>query len=271
MVAVSRQNLSQSIGASIVALLCVAAIAALQIPKLNKLNNQAKTASVADIERETDAEKLRLNLLRKFPSFGFDNMVANWTFLNFAQYFGDDTARTKTGYALSPEYFEVILNHDPYFLDAYRFLSSSTTLYAGMPERTVALMEQHLKFLSPKAPTNSYYIWRYKGTDELLFLGNAQAAKQSFETAGEWASSYSDNESKNVAMFSRETAQFLATNPESKSAQIGAWTVILNNAFDNRVRQIAISRIRALGGQVSITPQGQVNVQLPKQEERSTK
>lgn len=266
MVALSRQNLSQSLGASIVALLCVVAIGALQIPQLNRLSDKAKTASLENFQREVESERLRLNILNKLPSFGFNNLVADWTLISFIQYFGDDLARPQTGYSLSPEYFEIILARDPYFLSAYPFLSGSTTLYAGMPERSVALIEQGLKSLTPKVPSESYYIWRYKGTDELLFLGDTQAAKQSFETAAQWASIYSDDESKNVARLSRQTAQFLATNPKSKSAQVSAWMMILDKAFDDRTRQAAISRIQALGGKVTITSQGQVKVQLPKKD-----
>jgi predicted secreted protein len=266
MVALSRQNLNQSIGALIVALLGIGAVIALQKPQLNTVINKAKDTSVEDIKKDLEAESLQLELMQKLPSFGFDNLVGNWVFIKFAQYFGDEAARDKSDYSLSPEYFEVILDRDPYFLEAYRFLSSSTTLYAGMPERTVSLMEKGLKSLAPKAPEQSYYIWRYKGTDELLFLGDSQKAKQSFETAGKWADVYSDDESKLVAKISHQTARFLAKNPNSKSAQVSAWSSVLTNAFDNRVRRIAISRIQALGGKVSITPQGQFKVQPPKKD-----
>lgn len=266
MVALPRQNLNQSISALIVALLGIGAVIALQKPQLNIVINKAKDASVEDIKKDLEAERLQLELMQKLPSFGFDNMVGNWAFIKFAQYFGDETARDKSDYSLSPEYFEVIINRDPYFLDAYKFLSSSTTLYAGMPERTISLMQQGLKSLSPKAPDKAYYIWRYKGTDELLFLGDSQAAKQSFETAGKWADAYSDEDSKYIAKLSYQTAQFLAKNPNSKSAQVSAWSMVLNNAFDNRVRKIAISRIQALGGKVTITSDGQVKVQPPKKD-----
>lgn len=262
MIAISR-SLGHSIGTSLVALLCVGGIAALQVPKLEKLSSEAENVSLEELKKEETSEKLRLNLMQQLPSFGFDNLVADWTFINFLLYFGDDIARSQTGYSLSPEYFEIILAHDPYFLKAYLFLSSSTTIYAGMPERAVALMDRGLRFLSPKAPPKSYYIWRYKGTDELLFLGDTQAAKKSYEQAARWASSYSDDESKSVARLSRQTAQFLAKNPKSKSAQINAWMLVLENAFDDRTRQVAISRIQALGGKVSITNQGEVKVQLP--------
>ena len=228
MVANSR-HFNQSSIALIVALLSVIALSSLQMPKLNQLSSKTNSISSINLKQKLNSEKLRLNLLQNFPSFGFNNLIADWTIINFFIYFGDDEARAKTGYTLSPEYFEVVLNHNPYFLAAYPFLSSSTTLYAGMPERTIALMEKHLRFLSPKAPPKSYYIWRYKGTDELLFLGDSQAAKQSFETAGKCADTYADDDSKYIAKISHQTAQFLAKNPNSKSAQVSAWSMVLED------------------------------------------
>jgi len=266
MVTITRQNLPKSLGSFLVILLGIIAVIAFQKPQLNSLTNKSEIASVQDIKKNIESERLKLELLQNLPSFGFDNTIGNWVFFRFTQYFGDEEARNKSDYSLSPEYFEVILNRDPYFLDAYRFLSGSTTLYAGMPERTVALMEQGLKSFAPKVPDKAYYIWRYKGTDELLFLGDSQAAKQSFETAGKWAEVYTDDDSKLVAKISHQTAQFLAKNPDSKSAQVSAWSSVLINAFDDRVRKIAISRIQALGGKVSITPQGQFKVQPPKKD-----
>ncbi|HEY9875135.1 MAG TPA: hypothetical protein V6D12_17005 [Candidatus Obscuribacterales bacterium] len=260
------QNLNQSIGAFIVALLCVLALGGLQLPQLKKLRSGAQTASPTEIKREIQAEKARLNLLEKIPAFGFDNVLADWVFLGFLQYFGDDKARDLTDYRLSPDYFEVILDRDPRFLEAYYFLSTSASIYAGVPERSVALMEKGLKSLSPQVPPNSYYIWRQKGIDELLFLGNAQAARQSFEKSAAWASMYSDETSKQVAAFSRQTANFLARNPNSKKAQIAAWTMVLTTVPDDRTKKIAIQRIQAVGGKVVVTPKGILNIEPPNED-----
>ncbi len=262
----SRQTFTQSVAVSIVAVVCVMSLGGLQMPQLNLLKSRGDNVSVESLQREVNSEKVRLNLLQKLPTFGFDNLLADWVFLGFLQYFGDDEARSVTGYQLSPEYFEMILNRDPRFLRAYFFLSSSSSLYAGLPERSVAIMEKGLKSLSPQAPPKSYYAWRYKATDELLFLGDAQAARQSFEKAADWASTYPDEESQTVAAISRQTAQFLARNPVSKSAQVTAWSMILTNAVDDRTRQLAINRIEALGGKVVITPEGAVRLQLPTQD-----
>lgn len=259
----SRQAWGQLVGPSLVALTCAALIGTTQLPQLRKISTKTSTASVPVLQQEIAAEKLRLNLLEKLPTFGFSNLLADWVFLNFLQYFGDDEVREKTGYELSPEYFEVILSRDPYFLDGYFFLSGSTALYAGMPERSVALMNRSLEQLSPQVPPKSYYVWRYKGIDELLFLGDSKAAQHSFAMAAKWASTYTDPESQSVAEFSRRTAQFLARNPRSKFAQVAAWSQVLGNATDDRTRQIAVKRIRALGGDVVTGPDGTSRIKTP--------
>jgi hypothetical protein len=263
MLSQSRQNLNQLVATSLIGLLCIVAVWALQMPQLNRLKNGLETSLPEALRQEVELENLRLNLLQKTPAFGYDNLFADWTFLYFLQYFGDDKARDMTGYSLSPKYFEIIVDRDPRFLGTYIGLSTSISMYAGMPEKSVALMEQGLKSMSPKNPPNSYYVWRYKAIDELLFLGNSQAAGQSFEKAAEWASTYSDEESKNIAAFSRKTAEFLSRNPNSKFAQVAAWTMVLSNTRDKRVEKIAISRIEAIGGKVVITPEGKVKIQPP--------
>ncbi len=257
------RDLNQLIATSLVALLCTVAVGVQQMAQLHRLKNGLRTSSPEALRQEVDLEKLRLNLLQKTPAFGYDNLFADSTFLSFLQYFGDDKARDVTGYSLSPKYFELIVDRDPRFLGAYIGLSTSISLYAGRPEESVALMEKGLKSMSPQSPPKSYYVWRYKGIDELLFLGNAQAARQSFEKAAEWASTYSDEESKNIAASSRKTAEFLARNPQSKFAQVAVWTMVFNNTTDTRARKIAISRIEALGGKVIITPEGKVKIQPP--------
>jgi hypothetical protein len=140
MFALSRQSFT----ASFAACLCMLGVGLLQFPKMQKLLHSNKTPSL-EIQRTIDSEKVRLNFLKKMPSFGYNNIIANWVYLNFVQYFGDDEVRAKTGYSLSPEYFEVILGRDPRFIPAYLSLSTSTSMYAGMPERSIKLTEKAFK------------------------------------------------------------------------------------------------------------------------------
>lgn len=253
----------QTFATPLVACVCILGVGLLQFAQLQKLLISKQTASLETLNKDIKTENIRLKFLKKMPSFGYDNFIADLVYLNFLQYFGDDEARDKTGYSLSPEYFEVILERDPRFLAAYQSLSVSTSLYAAMPERAIALSEKGLKSLSPSVPEKSYYVWRYKGIDELLFLGNAQAAQQSFATAANWASKFSDAESQLAANTSHKTAEFLSRNPNSKYAQIATWSMVLSNQVDQRTRKRAIREIEALGGKVITTPEGTNKIILP--------
>ena len=261
----ARPNFLQYLWLSLLILSGIVAIGVLQIPRLNNLK-QVQNLSSETAKKEVESNQASLDLLKKSPAFGFDNLVADWVFIEFLEYFGDDEARQLTDYRLSPEYFEIIVDRDPRFLDIYPFLSASTSIYAGQPETTVKLIEKGLKSLSPHQQPRSFYVWRYKATDELLFLGDPQAARQSFQKAAEWASIHPDEESQQVAQVSRQTAQFLENNPDSKSAQVSAWGMVLQNAVDKETREAAVLRIEELGGKVTVSEQGVVDVQLPEQD-----
>jgi hypothetical protein len=246
----------QALITPLVACLCLLGVSVLQLPRLQSLLISKQTLSQEILEKDIKAEHLRLATLKQLPSFGYDNLIANWAYLSFLQYFGDDEARDKTGYSLSPEYFDIIIKHDPRFLGAYIGLSTSTSMYAAMPERSIALMNEGLKSLSPQVSQKSYYVWRYKGIDELLFLGNAKAAQNSLNMAANWANNFSDPESKYIAHNSHQTAVFLSRNPDSKYARIATWVMVLMNKVDDKTRKRAIEEIEALGGKIISTPAG---------------
>lgn len=260
---VFRRDWFQLIFTGFLILVCIAAIGWLQIPQLRRLETRSQSASVEQIQQSVQAEAMQLALLKKLPSFGFENLIADWTFLNFLQYFGDISAREKTDYRLSADYFDVILDRDPYFIPAYTFLSTSGSLYAGIPERSTAIMKRALSTLKPDVPPDSFFVWRQLGIDQLLFLGDSQAAKQSFETAADWARQSSLPGSGDVAAASQQTANFLANNPNSKMAQVSSWTMVLSNAPDERTRKTAVQRIESLGGKVILSPDGRFRIQPP--------
>jgi len=246
----------QALITPLVACFSVLGVSALQLPRLQSLLINKQTASLEILEQDIQKEHLRLSLLKELPTFGYDNLIANCVYLSFLQYFGDDEIREKTGYSLSPEYFEIIIKHDPRFLGAYVSLSTSTSMYAAMPERTIKLINEGLHSITPQVPEKSYYVWRYKGIDELLFLGNSQAAQNSFSMAANWANNYSDPESKYIAQNSHQTALFLSLNPDGTYARIATWAMVLNNNVDEKTRKRVVKEIEALGGKVISTPAG---------------
>jgi len=222
---------------------------------------QAKEVQpLAIFQLQDQHDQAQLLLRQRLPTFGHDNMVANWTFLSFLQYFGNTEARRQLGYRLSPEFFEVIINNDPYFVLPYLFLSTSTSLFAGDPNRSVDLMTRGVSNMTPSTPEGGYLVWRYLGIDQLLFLGDGEAARASFETAADWAEQSSLPDAEFIAQASRQTAQFLAQNPSSKAAQISAWVQVASYAIDDETRRLAIERIESLGGEVLANELGQVTV-----------
>jgi hypothetical protein len=255
-----KTSLNSAIAAAGTLVLLAFGLSIIQVNRLNSLLNPSDTLTDSDLAAEQRVDELRLSLLKELPTLGFDNLVANWTFLNFLQYFGDTPLRSKVGYTLSPEFFEVIVGRDPRFMLSYLYLTNSTSIYAAQPEQAVALMAQGLESLAPDLPSNSYLVWRYKAVDQLLFLGDSAAARESFDSAADWAEQSSDPEATSVAAISRQTARFLETNPSSRAAQISSWAQVLAGAVDDTTRNLAITRIEDLGGEVVVSGRGIASV-----------
>jgi hypothetical protein len=235
----------------------------LQIPQLASLKDRSKMLSRTALQQEEAKLTTQLKIAKTLPVFGFKNIVADWYFIDFTQYFGDNEVRQKAGYGAAMDYFEAMLDRDPRFLYGYFYLSSTGSLYAGQPERSVRIMNRGLKSLSPKVPDRGYYIWRLKAVDELLFLGKVPDARNSMLNAASWARQNPDKEGQNVAQISQNTAAYLARNPNSKQAQFDAWNMVLNAAVDDFVIKRAIVGIRSVGGKVTISPTGEFKVQPP--------
>jgi len=232
--------------------------------QFNSLQSQAARESRLNYSQQEDWEKTQLNLLAQAPAFGFDNFVANWAYYRFLQYFGDKAARSETGYALLPNYLEVITQKDPRFVNAYRYIAPVSSIYAGNPEKTVYSLDQALSQISPQIP-DSYLMWIYKAHDQLLFLGDAEAAADSYKQAAEWLSNGDNSDTNRSAQRLRQSARFLEQNPDSRLPRIGSWAMILRNVRDPDVQQVAIEKIENLGGKVNIDNQGKVNIEFPEE------
>ena len=258
-----RTQTHSKIAIAVVLISSLSIILQLQNLRLKQVKDAATKLSLEKLEQQDQSELLELNALTKISAFGFANLIADWTFLSFLQYFGDDLAREKVGYQLSPDFFRVILNRDPYFFLGYVFLSGSTSMYAAQPQTTVDIIEQHLPVLTPQTPPESAIIWRYKAVDELLFLGKPKAAQESYETAAEWAKQSPDPAVQATAAASRQTAQFIAENPNSRRTLIAGWSQILSQAIDENTFNLAVQQVEALGGSVVRTENGGISVQIP--------
>ena len=230
---------------------------------LQKSSLEATTQSQQNYAQQSKAAAASLAVQKRFPSFGYDNLVADWAFLQFIQYFGDTDARSATDYSLVPDYFEMVVNNDPRFLKAELILSTANSVFAGEPEKSVKYLNEAVQFLSPEIHHKSYAAWQYKGLDEMMFLGDIEAAKHSYQMAAKWAKEVG---ATNIVNRVTQTVAFLEDNPDSKRARVTGLVTILSNAPDPKTRQEVIKEIESLGGKVTIKENGRVSVSLPEED-----
>jgi hypothetical protein len=243
----------------------VAVIGGLMVAMVEMQQEKVKTLTKEKLlernyRQESRRENAQVELLKNIPSFGFDNMLANWAMLQFIQYYGDGDARRETGYGLSPDFMEIVTKNDPKFVRAYLMMSVASSVNAGKPERTIEIMNKGLAKLSPDI-NDAYFVWLYKGVDELLFLGDIPAAKKSYQMAADWAK-IAGNEF--IEKSARGTVKFLETNPDSRAPRVGAWMLVWINSQDEETRKLAKENIEKLGGKLVVVNNNQVMAIPPK-------
>lgn len=253
-----KNNFLNNIIFSILGISCLFSIVNLQNSRIKEISKNSLDSEI--YFKQHKAEDLHLSFMNKMPAFGFDNLLANSTMLRFLQYFGDGEARKHTGYTLSSDYLEVIANKDPRFATAYLVISPASSMFGGHPDKTVSLMDKGLEKLSPDID-QAYFVWLYKGIDEILYLGDLEKAQKSYQKAAEWATIAGDEK---IAKSAQNTVNFLATKPDIKQAQVGAWFSVWISAKDDFTRDFAKNKIEELGGSLVVEPDGRVVAKPPK-------
>ncbi|MGB3509401.1 MAG: hypothetical protein WBA93_09185 [Microcoleaceae cyanobacterium] len=248
------------------AITTLAGVISLQIfwPSEDSPLKQKTVVDSADAQKAEQKEALQLKLLKAAPTFGFDNVIADWVFLQFLQYFGDDAARNQTGYSLSEDYFDIITRLDPRWVDTYLFVSNSLSIYEAKPKVAVEYMTRGTDVLSPEIDPEAWQVWRLKGIDQLLLVGDIPGAIRSHEKAAEWAE---DTSYQELTSLFRDTAEFLKRDPDSKLIKFNAWLWVYYQTRDKRVRERAKQEILELGGEVKMNKDGEMRFVLPKSAE----
>lgn len=250
---------------SLLSLGLISTIVTLQKPQLTSQRN----LDLLEYQRQEAKEKTTASLLAKMPSFGYGNLIADWSYLKFLVYFGDGDVRRHTGYTATSDLFKTVVKNDPRFVEAYFMISPVNSLFAGNPKESTELIAQGLASINPQSHPDSYFLWIYKAIDELLFLGDSAAAKSSYDNGIQWASYYNNDRSKAVSSRMKAMSRFLADNPDSVEVQIGSWFQLLTNAKDDATRQKAINNIEKLGGIITVSPNGTVKVTVPEEHRRT--
>ena len=228
---------------SLLPFICLAGIVVLQGQEYKRSLRQLDTEDY--LKQEQEQTRL-LDWQKRSPNLGFSNLMADWSYLNFVQYFGDENARETIGYRLVPDYFATVSAIDPHFTKAHLNLSIANSMYAGKPEKTIALMEEVLESTNPQSE-DAAFLWTSKGLDELLFMGDRQAAINSYEMAAKWAE---DLTVKDLELALQSTSEI-----DLKEAQVRAWSSVLVHIKDHHRKREIIDKISNLQADISVLKQ----------------
>lgn len=226
--------------------ICLAGIVLLQSQEYKK--SAQKLNRVDYLAQEQEQAKL-INWQKNSPNLGFSNLKADLSYLNFVQYFGDKDARETIGYKLVPEYFEAITQIDPRFTKAHLNFSIANSMFAGNPEKTIALMEEVLKSVDPESE-QAAFLWTSKGLDELLFMGDKEAAIASYKMAAKWQNLTESDRPDGLTIKDLAKALEFTNEIDLKSAQIRAWSSVLVHIRDNHRQREIISKIDHLKAEI---------------------
>lgn len=221
-----------------------------------------------------EQEYRTLKAMQKLPprGFGFNNVIADWSFISFLQYYGDDVARDEhqTGYGLSKEYFQIIMERKPYMFASHSYLASSVSIHAGEPQDTVRLMEIGLQQLKPEQFYETYRLWAQKGLEEFLFLGKSEQAKESYRRAidalkqATFPTHLKEEAAQLQSVFANRIA-FLDQKYRPEQVQKLGWLLVLQNAPDLKTRKVAVTKLQELGVPIEINEEGEIKLHSPRQ------
>jgi tetratricopeptide (TPR) repeat protein len=211
-------------------LLAIGAVSGITLMQRQRLQ-QAQLTVLPPKEQDVQ-EALYIKSLKYLPphGFGFNNLIADWGFLRMLQYVGDDAAREVAGYGAAPAFFDVISQRDPRFVDAYLFASGTLSYELGMPEESIKVLDRGLAALDPSQTKGAHTLWTLKAMDQLLLLGDAAGAAESYRMGAEWAAQSPDVEWRKDAPILRRTSEFLKTDPNSASVRFWAWSSVFAQA-----------------------------------------
>lgn len=238
----------------------IALVAFVGVVLMQQVRLDRASVKMLDPEQAEQQEALQIELMKRSPTLGFDNAIANWAFLKFIGYFGDEELRKQTGYELNDDYFDLLTKTDPRFMEAYLFISSAVSFMQAKPELAVELMDRGTAVLSPDINPRSYLLWRYKGIDQLLLVNDIPGAIQSHEMAADWIEGTPDED---YGPIYEQTAQFLKSNPDNVSVRFWAWSEIYYTTVDKTVKERAETELLQLGAKKRVAEDGQVYFALP--------
>lgn len=192
--------------------------------------------------RATDPDPVLPRPERIATTLGFRNLLADWYWLQYVQYFGDSDGRRSSGYGYAAAYLELITALNPQFLFAYTQANHAVAEAMGEPERAVRFLEAGAR-RNPGRPDalampGTWYLYRLAGSVVFRHFRDYRRAGELFARAA--------SEPGAPAVMKENAAAFFAAANDRERA-IGLWLEFLRLAPTEAMRAEARRHLGELG------------------------
>jgi hypothetical protein len=165
----------------------------------------------------------------KIASLGYDDLLADYYWLRFIQYFGGGEARQRDRYASAEKYLRLIVMLDPHFLAAYDFVAFGVGGEEGRPDTAKEILDFGI--------SHNQDSWRLPflaGINEYLFARNELEAANYYDIA---------SRRPHAPPWLARQAGILRTKLPSTMKAINVWKSAYETAVDNSIKRKAQSEL----------------------------
>ncbi|NJN49203.1 MAG: hypothetical protein HC805_04725 [Alkalinema sp. RL_2_19] len=100
----------------------------------------------------------------------------------------------------------------------------------GKPEESIKMLDRGIAALDPQRHDGAHTLWILRAFDQLLLLGDAAGASESYRQGAAWAAQAPDAETRKDAPILSRYSEFLKTDPDSTIVRFWAWNTIFAQA-----------------------------------------
>lgn len=172
-------------------------------------------------------------------SLGFDQLLADCYWLAFVGYIGDNKLRRIDNYQIADEYLTLIVELDPYFINAYWYAAFVIGSEQKNPQRAADIIDFGIK-----ANQDNWYLPFIAGINQYLYAGNDLQAARYYRKA----STYPD-----APAWLKRQAQIFEAKIPSTIKEIHTWNNIYYSETDLRVKELARQKLIDLWGRIIVS------------------
>ncbi len=181
----------------------------------------------------------------RWVALGYDQLLADFYWLAFVNYVGDDSARTIDHYAMADKYLDLVTGLDPRFVQPYWFCAFTVGAEQKRPLRANEIIKRGIR-----ANQNNWYLPYIAGVNLYLFAHDEVGAAKYYQAASKFP---------DAPRWLARQAGILAARIPSSIKEINTWDAIYRTEKAPLIRTRAKERLISLWTRVyTESPSGEI-------------